>query len=862
MNQSANRKRKQWRTKSGNQENQDPNIKKGTYSNKATNHKKRGKWNGRSYANITNKLNVNNKMNVIKTKSINKCHPKSHPKSLSKTCYPPKIQTDPAIQSVLDRLYGLFKSDDPRKILYRPEVFQINAVDTNCGRMSDKEVNVIRSRICEQYNPLFQSGCANRRCTLEHLGETRFLRFVKNIQTAKVPDIHAVRQFENALSAFQQRRYHDAMELLSALTNTYRYNAILQFWIARCHHSMAFHYRKMEFADLHYRRALAIQPGNGSFHAFYAQFSVDYGRALNQHGHGNYNGNYNGHYGAQQQSVNCSQYKQAKQHFKKSLNINHCAATHFCFAKFLDEVELQYPNAAFHYRHAIEGNPKYHRIRLNYARLLHKMGKLANSQKQFTKLMVQMEEQNLYLSSLWPHFHFARLLVDQQEYGRARNEFVICLDIMNRHQNRYFAEIYYEFAKLLHYHFGEHQLAMQYIQISLKHAPQRRIYRKLFYRLRHQEQRQEKETKEEWDGSQCLSVTPSVAPSVAVTHRGSVDMNAGGDVRGFEQNQDTAKVVGVGHEQTAPPRRSRPEPKTIVTQGFHQKQQNQDEADRESVGNFNTENGQSIEAKQNETAQTVARRFGNMTFGDMAMEEAEGKETSLEPEPVELDEHFQTPHTRKGGQQQPQQYQLDMEFDVTLITPKFIKKQKEPQNQFLTPDSEWIHFSSGNDDDSVILEDEDGVGVEDEECTAHFCRSAFDRFISEEDNFGPEFEEYYDRFEDEEMNDIRLLLTEKMMNADFLQKTIQMTPSSIRVWKKTVMRFKSHHKRYVHWMKKKGFYDDYYSQLEQFAILTLHAFFHHNRNLEDVVAIVGSRNEEDAKRLWRSARKETESTVV
>jgi len=145
---------------------------------------------------------------------------------------------------------------------------------------------------------------------------------LKNNKTLDIQS--AVTSFERALTTFHQKSCHKALQQLITLTKSHTYNGVLNFWIARCYHTL----NQMHHADLHYRRALAIQPDNGTFHAFYAQFSVDFGRM---------------EYPNQKGRVHCSQYKQAKQHFKKALNIHNCSGIHFCFAKFLDEVECQYP---------------------------------------------------------------------------------------------------------------------------------------------------------------------------------------------------------------------------------------------------------------------------------------------------------------------------------------------------------------------------------------------------------------------------------------------------------------------------------------------------------------------------------------
>jgi len=374
------------------------------------------------------------------------------------------------------RLHEMFKHDDPRRIPLRPEVFDLNYSDESVSKMDDVTFESIRHRICSEWNPLFQSGCPSPCCHgLEHLYETQFLRFVSAEHRDRQPDGPAAEYFEDALSFFVSKQHRKALSMLNSMATTYRFNAALEFWIARCWHSLMGQRcpKGMGLANHHFRRALSIHPTNGSMHAFYAQFSVDCGRKRF----------------CAQTKVKCSEYKQAKQHFKKSLAVRSCGAVHFSLAKFLDEVEVEWPTAAIHYRAAIEASGGDRRLRMNYGRLLHKMGKMGSARKQFAAVLSQLKATNMHLSSLWPHFHFARLLVDCGQFEESRKHFTECLDIMDQHQNKFFSEIYYEFAKLLHFKLGDHRRAMQYITFALQESPKKRTYRKLFYRLRHCEQR-------------------------------------------------------------------------------------------------------------------------------------------------------------------------------------------------------------------------------------------------------------------------------------------------------------------------------------------------------------------------------------
>ena len=76
----------------------------------------------------------------------------------------------------------------------------------------------------------------------------------------------------------------------------------------------------------------------------------------------------------------------------------------------------------------------------------------------------------------------------------------------------------------------------------------------------------------------------------------------------------------------------------------------------------------------------------------------------------------------------------------------------------------------------------------------------------------------------------------------------------MEIWKEAVFRFNQEHIRYVEWLKEIGFYEAYYMKFETYGIMTLDAFcFHNRRSVDDLVAIIGSDNKNDADAMWMSA---------
>lgn len=177
--------------------------------------------------------------------------------------------------------------------------------------------------------------------------------------------------------------------------------------------------------------------------------------------------------------------------------------------------------------------------------------------------------------------------------------------------------------------------------------------------------------------------------------------------------------------------------------------------------------------------------------------------------------------------------------------------QKEMVSQSDHRHSAWAQILS--DDDQ--LSPYSFVPSDDEEIVARLCQSEFGRFTASIPCFAEadRFREYYDRIEDEEMNDVRCLLTAKMMDDVFLRETIGMDTDTARLWTDRVRQFVQQHQRFVSWLETLGFHDKYYGKFENNAILTLRSLAYHVRNSKDLAAII-SGDEHDAKKIWQSAK--------
>jgi len=668
-----------------------------------------------------------------------------------------------AVTPIQEHLHRLFSSADGRQIKHRLEVFDLFKVADAAHTVSAQEFQRMNGRICNDWNPLFQSGCRHRNCPKMHLNEGRFLRFVKFVHLECRPDVAAEYQFQRAIECLHQRKNEEARSMLLALSARYQYIAVINFWIARSYHLMAAVTESdMQSANLFYRRALAISPGNGSLNAFYGEFSVHFGQLLYP----------------QMTALKCSEYKQAKHHLNKSLMIEECPAVHFVLARFLDEVEREYPNASFHYRLAIEGGDD--RIRLNYGRLKHKMGRLEEAKRQFVALNDFFVARNLSASpsSLWAHFHFGRLLIDKKEYDVARQQFEVCLEIMARSDHRFFAVIFYEFAKLLLFGLGQRNRALDMINIAVREAPDMEPYRELLDRI-------------------TIELRNEQQQSRLMVAQQDADCNK-------QRGADPVAEHEIKEEE------QRPFPETPEMQ----------------------KSAKSLKSKTAIDFGDLMQRIESLKMGPLSSQKPARSKSLDIAKDDEQKEHSVDPSEAINVSN------LSAE---SLFVENHLARYFEEQQQS-DDDGDFSSWSVESDDD---------------EFADRLCQNEFDRFIASSNSFGDGFDAFYDRLEDEEMNDVRCLLTAKMVDEVFLRETIGMDAESTELWRESVSEFVQKHKRFEAWLKRVGFHQKYYEKLENNAILTLQSFAYHNQDAKDLVAIIGDRKDADG--MWQSAKVEMQS---
>ena len=266
--------------------------------------------------------------------------------------------------------------------------------------------------VCKFYNPYFNSGCNQENyCQYAHLSLSEYIIYTGFIRKENEINLFSQRKYDDALSYIKSGYISKALNILRHLVMNHEFNAHYNFWLGRCYALC----ENSTFEDLgcamfYYQKAISLQPKIASFHAYYGQFMVDIA-------------------GKKKKSIECYEYKQAKIHLLKALELKPSISYRLQYAKFLDEIEGEFFEAKKHYKIALETFPSDTRIRLNYARLLHKMGNFRASKQEFNIIFEKLENgmqqkyQSINSRWIWPHFHYAKLLVDMQYFDLAKQQF-------------------------------------------------------------------------------------------------------------------------------------------------------------------------------------------------------------------------------------------------------------------------------------------------------------------------------------------------------------------------------------------------------------------------------------------------------
>ena len=337
----------------------------------------------------------------------------------------------------------------------------------------DKYYNL---NVCKFFLPYFNNGCkCGNNCEYIHLSADEFPIYCKFINlTRNKLDKYSYYKFDKAIELFNKGFINNAYYKFGQLLTNYPYDAYFNFWMARCHQIFEKSTESdYECADFYYRKAISIMPKNAYFHHCYAKFCVFYGKYCSY-------------------SIDCKLYKFAKKHFEISLKLKNDSPKFICgYAKFLDETLGELSDAKFYYKQAMIIDTNNDRIHLNYARLLHKMGNYRLSKKEFLNIFDRFKNgknnKNIPYNWIWLHFHFAKLLKDMKYYNQSKKHFEFCCNLMNKINNNFYSEIYYQYSLLLFNNLNQKKQANYYINLAINNDNNHFTnpsYNKLLYKIK------------------------------------------------------------------------------------------------------------------------------------------------------------------------------------------------------------------------------------------------------------------------------------------------------------------------------------------------------------------------------------------
>lgn len=141
----------------------------------------------------------------------------------------------------------------------------------------------------------------------------------------------------------------------------------------------------------------------------------------------------------------------------------------------------------------------------------------------------------------------------------------------------------------------------------------------------------------------------------------------------------------------------------------------------------------------------------------------------------------------------------------------------------------------------------------------HQCEIEFERFIKEQIAFGSFGNVYIERFDEKQINDIRIL---EFIDYAFLKNEIKMNEMHIRLMLNKIEKVKRDIAMFSNWLQSMRLYDEYHQILEMHGIITFDLFYHHIKSAQDVVDMIGKENLRDAMFIFNhSPRKDRQNAI-
>eukprot|EP01083_Nonionella_stella_P085281 236402_1 len=281
------------------------------------------------------------------------------------------------------------------------------------------------SEVCCYYNPYFKDGCSKGKdCEFKHLSLEKYTSFVESSTQDKSAAYYG---FKSAMKKFNEHRYFMSSSILKSLQHDSPHTPRYNLWCARTMEKL----NCLESAEVYYRRAIATQPHNATFHGRYASLL----------------------------HFKLNRLEEAKSHYEIALDLrDDINAVHCHYGKLLCDLGDANERAKYHFNKCLDLFANDEECHFYLGQLLYKSGDLLTAQYHIKRA--------LYLQNkpyVWHYYYFALICIELEKYREAKQHLQICLDLQQAMKSNIWDKIYVEYGLLLVFVFNSLDTGLKYV---------------------------------------------------------------------------------------------------------------------------------------------------------------------------------------------------------------------------------------------------------------------------------------------------------------------------------------------------------------------------------------------------------------
>ena len=508
--------------------------------------------------------------------------------------------------------------------------------------------------------------------------------------------------------------------------------------------------------------------------------------------------------------------QQADIHFQKSLANKENHVTHRHYAQFLEQNFSDYGKSQFHFERCLQLSPKDHGAHHSYAIVLQKMGADVNRIKHHYETSIRLYD----CANVQYSYALYLKNIRQNEAALIHLKNAIQFDARN-------AMYHFQCGQFMYHEMGGNPLRKQeglnHIQNACALAPNEIMYKETLQKLRDFERSQLKmqRSQEIQESNEIISDNsgpPGIQRVSRVPRRGVLpERSCWGDRGG--RNQALRDPSNGSNQINQQQRNQVIQSQKRAVSEFKENDQNRDDLGDQQI----TENLEMIQM-------TGIQRDCDSEQCESALS-MDDQHRIQDRNQHQIQHQIQDQHQdRNGGNHQIHQFQ---------------EQEPREQREFVLQDPLCSQFQ-----DCLSFENEE---IQMEAPLKNQCQLEFERFVREKVADGGAGQEYIERFDEKQINDIRIL---EFVDYDFLQKEIGMQEMHIRMMLKKIDKFKRDMGAFTQWMHSLQLFDEYFEKLEKYGIITLDLFYEQIKRPQDLTDIIGKENAVDAMYLFHNTPKQ------